>query len=148
MNWMYRLTFVVILLGSGIGCTTGPHSAAGFRLPQGDAGRGRTAFLALECHRCHVVTGVSIARTQPEPPAPIVLGGPTTRTITDGYLVTSILYPQHVMAPGAQERIASGSIPPMPDYTERVTGRDLADLTAFLHEQYQQMAQIPNVAYY
>ncbi len=148
MSWSYRLMAVALLLGGTLGCNTGPRSAMGFRLPDGDAERGKRAFLALECHRCHDAAGVALPRTDAQPAAPIRLGGPTTRTITDGYLVTSIINPGHAMAPGARERIRSGSIPVMPDYSDRVTGRDLEDLAAFLHPLYTEAARVPNPAYY
>jgi hypothetical protein len=66
--------WLVVALISG--CTPSPKSSRGFRLPDGDADKGRQAFLALKCHRCHKVEGVEL-------PAPVsfnlTLGGETPR---------------------------------------------------------------------
>jgi hypothetical protein len=105
-------------------------------------------FLALECNRCHEVAGVPIPRTDTEAAAPVKLGGPTTRIITDGYLVTSIIYPEYAMAPGTKPKVFAGAVPAMPDYSERVTARDVSDLVAFLRDPYEETARIPNPAYY
>jgi len=148
MRFSYELLATTLLLGVTLACNTGPHSSAGFRLPNGDAGRGKNVFLALECHRCHQVAGVVLPRTESQPVSPVVLGGATTRRITDGYLVTSIVYPQYVTAPGTRERISAGAVPMMPDYAERVSARDLADLAAFLHGQYIETISTPTPAYY
>ncbi len=147
MSCSYRLLTVILLLGGTLGCTTARHSSAGFRLPDGDPGRGRKVFLTLECHRCHEVAGLGIPRTESEPAAPVVLGGLTTRTITDGYLTTSIIFPQYALAAGSRDRVVAGAVPPMPDYSERVTARDLADLVAFLHPHYREAPRLPNFAY-
>ena len=148
MPWSYRFFTLILLLGSTFACSRGPHSASGFHLKDGDAERGQKVFLALECNRCHEVAGVAIPRTVTQPSTTVKLGGPTTRIMTDGYLVTSIIYPEYAMAPGTRTLLASGAIPPMPDYSDRVTARDLSDLVAFLHGHYEEVARIPNPAYY
>lgn len=148
MPCSYRLLAVALLLGGALACNTGPHASTGFRLPNGDAGRGKNVFLALECHRCHQVAGVVLPRTESQPASPVVLGGATTRRITDGYLTTSIINPQYGSAPGTRERVAAGAVPPMSDYADRVTARDLADLVAFLHGQYTETWTTPTPAYY
>jgi len=138
---------MILLLGGSVGCASGRHSSAGFRLPDGDSERGQRAFLALECHRCHEVAGVVLPRTSSQP-APILLGGLATANITDGYLATSIIYPQHRVALGARDKLAARAIPPMPDYTERVTARDLQDLVTFLQAHYREPVRVPYAGYY
>lgn len=144
----HRFLTMILLLGGTLACNTGPHSSVGFRLPPGDQARGKQVFLALECYRCHEVSGVILPRTQSQPATTVKLGGLTTRIITDGYLVTSIINPGHATAPGTRDRLAAGVVPRMPDFSERVTGRDLADLAAFLHEHYQETVRTSNPAYY
>jgi L-cysteine S-thiosulfotransferase len=128
---------LVLLLGATMACESGRHSSAGFRLPaDGDVGRGTATFVALGCHSCHAVAGADLPRPAAEHSAPVVLGGLTTKQVTDGYLVTSIINPSH--RPSAQ---AKGAIRPvvmtMPDYTDKLTVRQLTDLVAFLQSRYE-----------
>jgi len=147
MSFTWKLLAMILLLGGSLGCTGGRHSSAGFRLPEGNAARGQHAFLALECHRCHTVDGMEIPRNSTMP-APVPLGGSTARTITDGYLVTSIIHPRFSMAPATRDLLTTGAVPPMPDYADRVTARDLADLSAFLQDHYREIARAPQPSYY
>jgi hypothetical protein len=57
--------------------------------------------------------------------------------MTDGYLVTSIINPSHVVVgyPRDLVTVASGSSR-MPNLAERVTARQLADIVAFLQSRY------------
>jgi hypothetical protein len=77
------------------GCNTGRHSAAGFRLPEGNIERGKAAFVAFGCNDCHEVTDQGVPRPRVKPPVPVVLGGPVEQELTDGYLATSIIQPSY-----------------------------------------------------
>lgn len=128
---------VAVLLGMA-GCDTGRHSATGFRLPSsGEIERGKSAFLAFECNKCHSVSGLNLPKPTVVPPVPVVLGGETTSVLTDGYLVTSIVNPSHVItgygASGVRDMNGKSR---MPDYTETMTVRQLTDIVAFLQSQY------------
>ncbi len=113
------------------------HSPAGFRLPQGDAERGKTTFVELRCNACHRVAGLELGQPIADPPVPVVLGGDVPHAKTDGDLVTSIINPSHRLAPGhAQELIQKGSRSRMPDYTEIMSVRQMVDLVAFLQSRY------------
>jgi hypothetical protein len=127
----------VLVFGMFAGCD-GRHSAAGFRLPDnGSVERGKAAFVELQCTRCHTVAGVDLP-----PPArvgfEIPLGGEVYQARTDGYLVTSIIHPSYRLARGSQ---AVGTAPEdlssMPDYTHRMTVRQLVDLVAFMQSVYE-----------
>ena len=129
---------VAVLIVAAVGCDSGPHSAAGFRLPQfGNADRGKSAFVTHQCYNCHAVDGVDL------PPASLVpravqLGGEITQQITDGYLVTSIINPSHMVAGYAKSSAGvPGSDLRMPDYGENLTVRELTDIVAFLHGHYR-----------
>ena len=88
--------FFVLLPSITVGCNAGRHSPEGFRLPpDGDVERGRAAFLSLGCNECHEVVGADLPARPAHARVPVVLGGRLYRPITDGYLVTSIIYPSY-----------------------------------------------------
>jgi hypothetical protein len=110
----------------------------GVHLPQGDAVKGREAFVDLRCHVCHEIEGFA-------PPTPIVaatrvmLGGPTARIKTYGDLVTSIANPSHRLARGyPEEAVAVDGVPLMSliRLNEVMTVQQLIDLAAFLQTVY------------
>jgi hypothetical protein len=126
----------------------GPESGIGFRLPDGDATRGRDAFTALRCNSCHDVQGSDIAFR--EEVTRVALGGRTTRVRTYGELVTSIINPSHRLAPRyAEEQVAvSGESLMRAAYLNDVmTVQQLVDLVAFLQSTYE-VAPPPVPAYW
>jgi hypothetical protein len=134
-----KLTYVaaILVLGLSSGCGGGRHSATGFRLPEsGSVDRGKTAFVELQCTRCHTIEGIEL-------PAPtmvgmeIPLGGEVYDPRTDGYLVTSIIHPSHRLAHVSRIRAAGPEdISHMPDYARGMTVRQMMDLVAFLQSTY------------
>jgi mono/diheme cytochrome c family protein len=117
-----------------------PRSSAGFRLPDGDVERGKTAFLELRCYTCHTVSGVDIGVRGKEYAflRSVVLGGETRRVKTYGELVTSIINPSHSLVPGyPNELITKGDESAMANFNDRLTVRQLIDLVAFLQSRYQ-----------
>lgn len=130
--------FAVILALAGAACQADRRSPAGFRLPEGDVGRGQAAFVDLRCNACHRVAGVALAPPIAEPPVPVILGGEVPHARTDGDLVTSIINPSHRIAPGhARELVTKGERSRMPEYSEIMTVRQMIDLVAFLQSRYQ-----------
>lgn len=138
---MWRLTeFSLVLLMLFTAACTNAKSAAGFRLPDGDVERGKATFMELNCHTCHNVKGTDI-------PAPskeyayvrvVELGGQIRKVKTYGELVTSIINPSHVLAPGyPKELISKGNQSAMPDFNDKMTIRQLIDLVAFLQSRYE-----------
>jgi mono/diheme cytochrome c family protein len=112
-------------------CGPSRYSSSGFRLPpDGNAERGKAAFLALGCHTCHSVVGSDLPRQTVQPPVPVVLGGTVARQPSDGFLVTAIINPSFQMA---QSR--------MPHYADRITVRQLTDIVEFLQAQYHVAAE-------
>lgn len=131
--------FILIPLLGGVmfallaGCEHNPKSSRGFRLPDGDAAKGKEAFLALQCHKCHKVEGVEL-------PAPVsfnlTLGGETVRVRTYGQLVTSIINPSHVISEQYRKELAEANVSPMPRYNHVMTVEQMIDLVAFLQAHY------------
>lgn len=121
------------------GCLPNSKSGRGFHLPEGDAMRGKTAFVTLNCVECHRVEGVEL-------PAPekrdylLVLGGEVTRVRTYGELVTSIIHPQRSISPVP---LTQGQQPvqtsPMKDLNATMTVRQLIDLATFLEPTYRKV---------
>lgn len=138
-----RQSLIALLLGF-LFCScqeTGPRSPRGFALPEGDAQRGREAFVELKCHSCHEVAGLEdeLPRPVARPLTEVELGGLAMREPTDGELVTSIIAPSHALYPGAEEeeRIKSGGESRMANYNEVITAQQLIDIVAFLHDRYE-----------
>ena len=138
---MWRLTeFSLVLLMLFTAACTNPKSARGFRLPDGDVERGKVAFVESKCSACHTVKGTDI-------PAPskdyayvrvVVLGGEVRQVKTYGELVTSIINPSHVLAPGyPKELITKNNQSAMPNFNDTMTVRQLIDLVAFLQSHYE-----------
>jgi sulfur-oxidizing protein SoxX len=147
MRRYWRLLPVAVLLGA-VACESGRHSPSGFRLPaDGDVERGKTAFVALECHHCHEVSGVELPKPAVQP-AQVVLGGPVVKERTDGSLVTSIINPNYKRAGHRKDLITIGGRPRMPEYADRITVRQLTDLVAFLQSRYTVRRDIPKYPYY
>jgi mono/diheme cytochrome c family protein len=111
-----------------------PSPADDFVLPQGDAARGREAFLALHCHACHRVQGVRLPPPVATPPVPITLGEAPS-AYTDARLVTAIIAPSHaIVRPEYGEAVASGGLSRMGDFNSVMTVRQLVDIVAFLRK--------------
>lgn len=119
------------------------HACAGqvgrVHLPQGDADKGREAFVYLRCHACHEIAGF-------DPPATIVaetrvrLGGQTTRVKSYGDLVTSIANPSHRLTEGyPADAVTVDGVPLMTliRLNEVMTVQQLIDLVAFLQTEYE-----------
>jgi len=144
---IWKILAAVLLL-SAAGCDSGRHSSAGFRLPDnGSVDRGKTAFLSLECNRCHEVSGVDLPRPTVQPAVPVILGGLVTSEVPDGYLATSIINPSHKLAPYPKELITVGGKSRMPEY-DQITARQLADIVAFLQSRYIVRRGSPKYPYF
>jgi hypothetical protein len=114
-----KLLAIAVLLGIGA-CDSGRHSSAGFRLPpDGNADRGAVAFVELGCHSCHAVAGVALPQIATQPVVPVMLGGEISNEITDGYLVTSVIYPSY----SHKQRMTLGGTAHMPYYGDKMTVR-------------------------
>lgn len=123
-----------LLFGLLAGCENNPRSSRGFRLPDGDAAKGREAFVALQCHKCHKVVGEELT-----PPVSfnLTLGGETVRVRTYGQLVTSIINPSHVRSEQYLKQLTEAKESPMPKFNHLMTVEQMIDLVAFLQPHYQ-----------
>ena len=127
---------LLALLSTACGPDARPPDNPGYEvavlmLPEGDAGAGREAFLRLGCVACHAVAWDDDlpAPTSPNPGPELgvhpVQPGP-------GGVAASITAPSHKVPPMYQT--ANGGSP-MPDYTQLLTVRQLADLITYLRRQ-------------
>jgi mono/diheme cytochrome c family protein len=143
-----KLMALVTLLGVAAGCDSGRHTTAGFHLPQGNVEQGKVAFVALGCNSCHAVTGVDLPKPAAQPPVPVVLGGEVPEKLSDAYLVTSMIDPSYQLAPSyPKNQITAGGQSRMPHYADKMTVRQLIDVTAFLQSNYAIQRAIRNYAY-
>lgn len=123
------------------GCEPGLKNTSRFRLPQGDAARGREAFVALNCVECHQVNG---AKDLPAPTVAadrvVALGGEVARLRTIGDLLTSIVHPDYAIS----EKLPKTKGPPpakspMRVMNDQMTVTQLIDLVTFLQPYYKQL---------
>lgn len=128
-------------------CDTGPKSASGFRLPDGDAEKGQALFVQLRCHVCHKVSGVELEAPFQSGPVMITLGGPVANVKTYGELVSSIINPSHKLISNyPEDEVSTDGESMMRAYNDYLTVQQLIDLVAFLHLQYG--VAIPEYSYY
>lgn len=121
-----------------VGCDTGPKSAAGFRLPDGNAEVGEQVFVALACNDCHTVKGTSIERTQSAETVSVELGGAVSRVKTYGELVSSVINPSHkITRRYPADEVSQDGESLMRAYNETMTVQQLVDLVAFLQARYE-----------
>ena len=117
--------------------------AKGFRLPDGDVEKGKTAFVESGCNACHPVAGVELPAAAEPGAVHFELGGDVVKVKTYGELVTSIIRPQHVLAPEYVIELKAAkdgeSQSPMPNYNEAMTVQQLTDIVTFLHSHYTQV---------
>jgi hypothetical protein len=119
------------------GCTR--ESGFAFRLPDGDAERGREAFVALRCHACHEVQGLDVPFVGTGA-ARVTLGGETTMVKSYGELVTSIINPSHRITrryPEDQVAQDGRSLMELAHVNDVLTVQQLIDIVAFLEAQYE-----------
>jgi hypothetical protein len=127
-----------------IACTTGKKSSSGFRLPEGNAERGKALFFELKCNDCHQVVGTHLAAPGERATVPVMLGGEFAYDRTDGELVTAIINPSHRLARGyPKEMVERDGKSRMRDYSDTLTVRELVDLVAFLQTTYTRVIPEP-----
>jgi len=142
-----RFFGIIILSIIVTACDTGPKSAAGFRLPDGNADVGKQLFVQLECNSCHTISDLELAAPAEEGPVSVKLGGRISRVKNYGQLVSSIINPSHkIVRRYPKEKVSVDGESLMPIYNETMTVQELIDLVAFLQAQYQVM--IPQRGYY
>lgn len=134
---MQSLVALALLPWLVAGCTR--DSGASFRLPDGDAQRGREAFVALRCPDCHDVEGID-GPSGESGAARVALGGEITRVRTYGDLVTSIINPSHRITrryPAEQVAPDGRSLMEQARLNDVMTVQQLVDIVAFLESTYR-----------
>jgi len=122
-----------------------PKPGIGFRLPEGDAGKGKAAFVALQCHACHTVDGVELPKPETQATNIVVIGGAVPKIKTYGQLVTAVINPSHDLSKGFDgKKVEAGEESPMPDYAETMTVRQMTDIVTFLHGHYYRLEPQPS----
>ena len=130
------LTFAALCVVLG-GCDTGPRSALGFRLPDGDPEAGRQAFLSLQCHSCHDVGGDTLPAAPDRQRTIVQLGGPVGVVKTYGQLVSAIIYPSHKITGNQHKDLVSRDGESlMRDYNDTMTVQQMIDIVAYLQPHY------------
>jgi len=143
-----KLAALVAFLGAAVGCDSGRHTTTGFHLPQGDVEQGKIAFVSLGCNSCHTVSGMELPKPTVVPTVPVALGGEVPEKLSDAYLVTSMIDPSYALAPAyPKNQITAGGQSRMPHYADKMTVRQLIDVTAFLQSRYEIQRAIRNYAY-
>ena len=144
--WLVLLICLAILLLAA-GCAPTKNSPAGFRLPEGNIEQGKLAFVELNCVQCHTIAGKEGEFAYDSPrEIQVVLGGETTRVKTYGQLVTSVIYPDHIILPKYREDYTDrDGNSEMPDFTEEMSAKQLIDLVTYLETTYKVV--VPEYAY-
>ncbi len=139
---------VVFLLGYNL--NPRDNQARGFSLPPGDPVAGRAVFQELQCSHCHSVYGDADFTRPPEYDKLLIpLGGQVRVVKTYGELVTAIIHPSQSIRPDVHQRYVDtegNSI--MPDYTSKMTTRQLIDLVSYLQNHYEVVIPDKPVNYY
>ena len=141
------LLIAIVCVVFTVACDTGPKSAAGFRLPDGNADIGKQLFVKLECNSCHTIPDLELPPANQAGPVAVTLGGPVAKVKTYGQLVSSVINPSHkIVRRYPEEDVTLEGESLMPTYNETMTVQQLIDLVAFLQAQYR--VTIPQYSYY
>jgi hypothetical protein len=117
-----------------------------FALPEGDAAKGKTTFVALGCIECHEVHNEDLPAAEDAATRLVRLGGVTGRPKTYEALVTGIINPSHRLATSYQKRDEDQEgLSPMKVYNEIMTVAQLIDIVTFLEEHYERPPHDPSV---
>jgi len=102
-----------------------------FRIPRGDAAKGRALFADLECYKCHRIAGESFpaADADPKNVGPELTG--MGELHPPEYIAESILAPNHVIVQGTGFTGLDG-LSVMPSFADSITLAQWGDLVAYL----------------
>ena len=139
------LVLIILCCSTFLGaCSAGKESPRGFSLPAGDAERGKTAFVALQCNACH--SSPDVEHLEGEDALAVVLGGEVGRVKTYADLVTSVINPSHRLALGYPlEEIADGKQSRMRNYNQLMSVQELIDVVSYLQPHYKLRVYEPTV---
>jgi mono/diheme cytochrome c family protein len=138
MNTRTVISLLMVGLLVLAACESDPMSEKGFSLPQGDAARGRDAFLYMHCYECHSIDRESFPKVPGAEPPFVELGGKVTKVKTYGELLTAIINPSHKLASGyPADLVSNNGISRMPVYNAYMTVQELIDIVTFLQPHYE-----------
>ena len=131
------LAAIAALIALGA-CEADRMSEKGFSLPEGNADRGRDAFIYMHCFECHRIDGEAFPKTPGAEPPFVELGGKVSSVKTYGELVTSIINPSHKLAAGYPvDEVSNDGMSRMPVYNSYMTVQELIDIVTFLQPHYE-----------
>lgn len=110
------------------------RQSGGFALPPGDAEAGKATFVRLQCNQCHEVGDIGWAGPGD---IKVTLGGDSTRVVTYGDLVTSIINPSHRLSRGAAPSTVQDNESLMRRYNDIMTVQEMIDLVTYLQTTYK-----------
>jgi mono/diheme cytochrome c family protein len=147
MNTVIKILVFCACIGALAACDSGPKSARGFRLPDGDVDKGQAVFIELQCISCHRISEMELPAPIEPGPVMVILGGESQSVKTYGELVSSIINPSHKLIGGyPEEAISRDGKSLMTVYNDRMTVQQLIDLVAFLQSKYEVV--VPEYTYY
>jgi len=119
-------------------CNRDDHRQGDIYLPSGDAAKGEVHFVSLGCVGCHSIIGADLPEPVEAGPVRVLLGSRTSRTMSYGQLVTSIVNPSHRLSPRyRREEVSQEGKSLMTSYNDVLTVTQLTDLVAFLQAHYR-----------
>ena len=150
MKRLAGLALLLVFLGFLTACDRSPKSGRGFVFPEGDAARGKTAFVQMKCYTCHRVDGeVDLPAPLVDPSLVIPLGGEVLRVRTYGDLVTSIIHPEYNISDQVTaNRRWEVKQSPMPTVNDTMTVQQLLDIVTFLQPHYHRLEPLYYNQYY
>lgn len=136
-----RFVFVCGILALSLGSLLA-EEAKSFRFPGGDVEAGGTAFVSLNCVKCHTVAEANLAEPKGERILELELGSHPRFVKNYEDLIRAIVSPKHVVSEQYKAILSapelSGGIEAlMPDLTKDMSARQLVDLVAFLDQAYK-----------
>jgi len=137
MRLCRRSSFAIGLLGAAVIGGWGCHSKDLRLRPDGNAERGKAEFIALGCHKCHDVVGADLPRPAEARTVAVTLGGVRYKELTQGCLVTAIIYPEYTNGAESKRYVPSGAAARMPCMVNDISVHQLTDIVAFLQASYK-----------
>ena len=111
------------------------NDSRGFALPEGNIENGKVTFIELGCNYCHSTSDVE--RLDFGEDVNLILGGEVKVGKSYATLVTSIIYPEHTIAPAYKRTAEDKEKTKMKNYNDVMTVQQLVDLVTYLKEEYK-----------
>ena len=106
-------------------------------MPVGDAIAGQEAFVYMQCHQCHTISGLNLPSLPHRDPPYVQLGSATSAMKGPGDLTTAIINPSHKLASGyAEDAVSDDGESRMYVYNRHMSVQELVDIVAFLESSY------------